>query len=178
MVLFPVGTIYLTRGVNEKISGSERFEMFVIRSFKSHMTGEWGDLGEEDKKENALSLEKGFRLLSSYKYKDGTKIWIITESDRSATTILFPVGTIYLTRGVNEKISKSERFEMFAIRSLKRHMTGDWGDLGEEDKKENALSLEKGFRLLSSYKYRDGTRIWVITEADRSATTVLFPDEY
>ena len=92
--------------------------------------------------------------------------------------VLFPIGTIYLTRGVNEKISESERFEMFVIRSFKRHMTGDWGELGEEDKKENALSLEKGFRLLSSYKYRDGTRIWIITEADRSATTILFPEEY
>lgn len=60
MVLFPVGTIYLTRCVNEKISESERFEMFVIRSFKRHATGDWGDLGQEDKKENALSLEKGF----------------------------------------------------------------------------------------------------------------------
>jgi len=92
--------------------------------------------------------------------------------------VLFPVGTIYLTRGVNEKISESERFEMFVIRSLKSHMTGDWGDLGQGDKKENALSLKKGYRLLSSYKYRDGTRIWIITEADRSATTILFPEEY
>jgi len=92
--------------------------------------------------------------------------------------VLFPIGTIYLTRSVHEKISHSERFEMFVIRSVKRHMSGDWGDLGEEDKKENVLSLEKGFRLLSSYKYRDGTRIWIITEADRSSTTILFPEEY
>ncbi len=91
---------------------------------------------------------------------------------------LFPIGTIYLTQSVNCKMSESERFEMFVIRSLKRHATEDWGDLGEEDKKENALSLEKGFRLLSSYKYRDGTRIWIITESDRSATTILFPEEY
>ena len=92
--------------------------------------------------------------------------------------VLFKVGIIYLTRGVNDRISQSERFEMFVIRSFKRHVEGDWGALGQEDKKENELSLEKGFRLLSSYKYRDGTRIWIITEADRSATTILFPEEY
>lgn len=91
---------------------------------------------------------------------------------------LFPIGTIYLTQSVNCKMSESERFEMFIIKSLKRHATGDWGDLGDEDKKENALSLEKGFRLLSSYKYKDGTKIWIITEADRSATTILYPEEY
>ncbi len=91
---------------------------------------------------------------------------------------LFKMGTIYLTQSVNCKISESERFEMFVIRSLKRHTAGDWGDLGQEDKKENELSLEKGFRLLSSYKYKDGTKIWIITEADRSATTILFPEEY
>ena len=90
----------------------------------------------------------------------------------------FKMGELYLTIGVNNRISEEVRFEMFVIRSLKRHVSGDWGDLGQGDKKENELSLEKGFRLLSSYKYKDGTKIWVTTEADRSATTVLYPEEY
>ncbi len=90
----------------------------------------------------------------------------------------FKMGELYLTIGVNNRISEEVRFEMFVIRSLKRHATGDWGDLRQEDKKENELSLEKGFRLLSSYKYKNGTKIWVTTEADRSATTILFPEEY
>ncbi len=90
----------------------------------------------------------------------------------------FKMGELYLTSGVNNRISEEVRFEMFVIRSFKRHVAGDWGNLKEEDKKENELSLEKGFRLLSSYKYRDGTKIWIITEADRSTTTILFPEEY
>src|SRR5688572_1137753 len=58
---------------------------------------------------------------------------------------------------------------------LKRHLRGDWGDLDEEDKTENELSLEKGFRLLSAYKGANGTTFWIITEGDRSYTTVLLP---
>lgn len=61
---------------------------------------------------------------------------------------------------------------------LARHQSGDWGDVCKEDHKENELSLQHGFRLLSIYKTSKGVRIWVITEADRSATTILLPDEY
>jgi hypothetical protein len=61
---------------------------------------------------------------------------------------------------------------------LARHVVGDWGDLDEDDRAENELSIREGFRLLSAYHLRDGTRIWIITEADRSSTTVLLPSEY
>ena len=61
---------------------------------------------------------------------------------------------------------------------LTRHLRGDWGDLDDHDWKENEYSLRRGFRLLSTYALNDGTRIWVITEADRSATTILLPNEY
>ena len=60
---------------------------------------------------------------------------------------------------------------------LARHLAGDWGDLCEEDKAENELSLKEGFRLLSAYETEIG-KIWIITEADRSVTTILFPSEY
>ena len=61
---------------------------------------------------------------------------------------------------------------------LRRHASGDWGELSEEDRKENEFSLVHGFRLLSSYTLSSGTTIWVITEADRSSTTLLLPEEY
>ena len=61
---------------------------------------------------------------------------------------------------------------------LQRHLTGDWGELDERDVRENELSLERGWRILSCYRLRNGTRIWIITEADRSATSVLLPEEY
>ena len=67
---------------------------------------------------------------------------------------------------------------------LCRHAKGDWGDLCEEDKQANNLALETGARLLSAYSLPDGTKIWIITDAEiddehhRQATTILLPDEY
>jgi hypothetical protein len=58
---------------------------------------------------------------------------------------------------------------------LWKHIHGDWGDLSPEDIAENELSLREGFRLLSSYELKDGTRVWIITESDRRSTTVLLP---
>ena len=60
---------------------------------------------------------------------------------------------------------------------LQRHLNGDWGDLCDEDKAENAFSLKHGFRLLSAFNTPLG-QLWIITEADRSATTFLLPEEY
>ena len=60
---------------------------------------------------------------------------------------------------------------------LERHLSGDWGDLDDEDKAENDFSVKNGFRILSAYSTPNG-RLWVITEADRSVTTFLLPEEY
>jgi hypothetical protein len=59
-----------------------------------------------------------------------------------------------------------------------RHLAGDWGELDAEDIRENEFSLVNGFRLLSAYRLSNGTKIWIITEADRSSTCVLLPSEY
>ncbi len=64
------------------------------------------------------------------------------------------------------------------LRLLARHAVGDWGDITEEDRRENERAVAAGCRLLSAYTLRDGTRIWIITEADRSSTTILLPGEY
>lgn len=62
---------------------------------------------------------------------------------------------------------------------LARHVSGDWGELiGEEDSRANVEALQHGSRVFSGYRLPDGTRIWIITEADRHATTVLLPEEY
>ncbi len=61
---------------------------------------------------------------------------------------------------------------------LRRHLHGDWGDVCEDDKRANDQAVDSGGRLMSSYTLNDGRRIWIITEADRSVTTVLLPDEY
>ncbi|MDP9488527.1 MAG: hypothetical protein M3Q49_22540 [Actinomycetota bacterium] len=63
------------------------------------------------------------------------------------------------------------------FRLLARHASGDWGELDAHDRRENERSLKNGWRILSSYPVGDG-RVWVITEADRSSTTILLPEEY
>ena len=61
---------------------------------------------------------------------------------------------------------------------LTRHVNREWCDLSDEDRKENDYSLERGFRLLSSYRTNAGDKLWIITESDRSVTTLLLPEEY
>ena len=83
---------------------------------------------------------------------------------------------------VANKLAKDEVFTNFVWDSLMRHSRGDWGDICMEDWQENEVSLQEGYRLLSSYSKMDNGRvkydIWIITEADRSVTTILFPEEY
>jgi hypothetical protein len=61
---------------------------------------------------------------------------------------------------------------------LDRHVRGDWGNVDDEDQEANEAALREGTRILSSYRTRKGAKLWVITEADRSATTILLPEEY
>jgi hypothetical protein len=61
---------------------------------------------------------------------------------------------------------------------LMRHESGDWGDVSQVDREENEFSLDKMLRIFSVYYLQDGTKIWIITEADRSSTTILLPEEY
>jgi hypothetical protein len=61
---------------------------------------------------------------------------------------------------------------------LTRHVNRVWCDLSDEDRKDNAYSLERGFRLLSSYRTNAGDKLWIITESDRSVTTLLLSEEY
>ena len=62
--------------------------------------------------------------------------------------------------------------------AIGRHASGDWGDVCDEDRQENEYSLSQYLRLFSVYHDRNGTKFWIITEADRSATTLLLPEEY
>ena len=90
---------------------------------------------------------------------------------------LFSLGQVVATPGALTALQKAgQQPQEF----LERHLQGDWGELCEEDRKENQLSLKRGFRLLSSYRTssEDRTKVWVITEADRSVTTLLLPEEY
>jgi hypothetical protein len=88
---------------------------------------------------------------------------------------LFPLGQVVATPGA---LAALETAGQAPYEFLVRHVCGEWGDLVEEDIRENERSLQEGHRLFSAYNTNDGTRIWVITEWDRSVTTLLLPLEY
>jgi hypothetical protein len=67
---------------------------------------------------------------------------------------------------------------MHGKRCLARHVTGDWGELEDEDRAANEAAVAEGTRLLSAYTVASGEKLWVITEWDRSVTTFLLPEEY
>ena len=87
----------------------------------------------------------------------------------------FPLGHVVATPGALDALSMAGQTPGTFLR---RHVTGDWGELDNEDRRENEVSVSAGFRLLSAYTLSDGVRIWVITEADRSSTCILLPEEY
>ena len=87
----------------------------------------------------------------------------------------FPLGRLVATPGA---LAALQRAGQTAHEFISRHASGDWGDLGSEDRAENERSIHDDARILSAYPLSDGTRIYVITEADRSATTILLPEEY
>jgi hypothetical protein len=89
--------------------------------------------------------------------------------------LLFNPGRIVSTPGALA-VLEANPYRLFNL--LKRHLAGDWGEVPPEDAQSNQDALATGARLLSSYPQPCGARIWIITEADRSVTTVLLPEEY
>lgn len=85
----------------------------------------------------------------------------------------FPLGRLVITPGALETLSPET-----PMQALARHVTGDWGELDRHDKRENERALAAGSRLFSVYRDSKQTKFWIITEADRSATTILLPHEY
>lgn len=86
---------------------------------------------------------------------------------------LFPSGKLLIAHEASHVLSVED-----ITKAMHRHFVGDWGDVDPRDKKQNDLAVEKGGRILSSYRSSSGQEFWVITEADRSATTFLLPGEY
>jgi len=85
----------------------------------------------------------------------------------------FRLGRLLSTPGALELVSHSE-----IMRALGRHVSGDWGNVCPEDAEANEAAVNERARLLSAYSTDTGVRFWIITEADRSVTTVLLPEEY
>ena len=87
----------------------------------------------------------------------------------------FPLGRVVAMPGALRALEKAEQLP---AAFLDRHVNGDWGEVPDEDKQENEFSVQHGFRIVSAYTTSAGDRIWIITEADRSSTTILLPSEY
>ena len=85
----------------------------------------------------------------------------------------FSLGQVVITPGANAALDRQD-----VVTALRRHHSGDFGDMCEEDKAYNQEALETGGRIMSAYHDRNDTKFWIITEHDRSATTILLPDEY
>ncbi|MCC7026723.1 MAG: hypothetical protein IT265_07185 [Saprospiraceae bacterium] len=95
----------------------------------------------------------------------------------------FSLGQTVMSRSIADLVGVSDKFSSFVFKCLFRHKACNWGDLDPEDQEANNLALEYGSRILSSYKipfsfgYSE-SKVWIITEADRSVTTILFPSDY
>ena len=94
---------------------------------------------------------------------------------RQRPSINLPLGRLLSTPGAIEALAKAGQDP---LELLSRHRIGDWGEVDTADWAANDQAVIHGERVLSAFTLKDGVRLWIISEADRSATTLLFPDEY
>jgi hypothetical protein len=90
-------------------------------------------------------------------------------------TPMFPLGSLVATPGALQAIADSGQTP---LDFLARHARGDWGEVSKGDGKLNDQAVKDGDRIFSAYKTHKGVKLWVITEADRSSTCILLPEEY
>lgn len=91
----------------------------------------------------------------------------------AVTTVPFKLGTVVQTPGARDTLN-----EFAKLGALQRYQRCDWGEVSDEDWDINDAAVVAGDRILAAYRDANGTRFWIITEADRSHTTILLPDEY
>lgn len=83
------------------------------------------------------------------------------------------LGTLVITKNAKETLN-----ELDVLKALSRYIDYDWGEVNKEDKQANDNALKRGERILGVYSDRNGNKFWIITEADRSVTTILLPEDY
>ena len=100
---------------------------------------------------------------------------IATNTHTTTAAVRFPLGRLFMTPGAIEAL---ENAGQSAQEFISRHARLEQGELSNEDHRENLFSVDKRLRIFSAFKTANGVKLWVITEADRSATTILLPEEY
>lgn len=105
-----------------------------------------------------------------------------TEAQRATVQLIparrvpmFPLGKVCATPGLIDALRDNAQSPLAFIA---RHVNGDWSDMTADDQQANSESVTNGTRIFSSYRMKDGKKLYVITEADRSVTTLLLPSEY
>jgi hypothetical protein len=94
-------------------------------------------------------------------------------SARAIPIAVLRLGRIVATPNALESLTNED-----ILRGIQRHQAGDWGNVTDDDRMANDQALVEGTRIVSAYNAPNGTRFWIITEADRSVTTVLLPEDY
>lgn len=104
----------------------------------------------------------------------------MVDSNEENTSPLFPLGRVVMTPNVQAKLQEAhpDRWEAELMGLIHRHASGDWGDLDEDDKRQNDLAPNRGLSIFSAYTTSYKVKIWIISEADRNVTTVLLPEDY
>jgi len=100
---------------------------------------------------------------------------ILANTDTTLRPVRFPLGRIYLTHGAIDALEDAGEW---AQDFVNRHAKLEQGELTDEDYKENLFSVDKPLRIFSAFRTSKGVKIWVVTEANREATTILLPSEY
>lgn len=116
-----------------------------------------------------LILIKKERYMSSQDEIDGNEVVVVTGT-------AFDLGTVVATSNLQERLG--DKAHRLLPKIIARHSAGDWGDVCDEDAKMNDAALTTDCRIMSVYKVKDDLEIWAITEADRSSTTLLLPEDY
>jgi hypothetical protein len=98
-----------------------------------------------------------------------------TQANTTPAPVRFPLGRLFITSGAQDALAEAEQSPQEVI---SRHARREQGELSNEDHRENLFSVDKRLRIFSAFKTTQGMKLWVITEADRSATTILLPSEY
>ena len=189
---FDLGTVLISPDAVSRLDKRD-----IAQALNRHEVGDYGLVVDECVKHNEVAIQSGFAIHSAYRSERGLLFLVVTDSERRCTTVLMPhelkryargkqpskamskylsevpLGRIVATPGAVASVTAEE-----AAEALNRHMHGDWGDVSPQDWESNDAAFDEGERLLSSYRTDNGVKFWVITEADRSATTVLLPEEY
>jgi hypothetical protein len=124
------------------------------------------------------------KMTQSDLFEDGTLAEAKKPVVNHRAGAVLSLGQMVITRGIAFDVEEDENFRQFVQSCLARHSRGDWGDLTDEDRKLNDEAVKSGqSRILSSYLanfpvMESDTKIWIITEWDRSVTTILYPSEY